>query len=79
MINQQHREVAVLKKLDHPNVVNLYEVIDDPAIDQLYLVFEYVENGVIMDPEEDGSMTSFPEEEVRSFMQDAVGGLAYGK
>ena len=32
-----YREVAILKKLDHPNVVKLIEVLDDPAEDNLYL------------------------------------------
>lgn len=36
-IDRVHREIAVLKKLDHPNVVRLIEVLDDPAQDNLYL------------------------------------------
>jgi hypothetical protein len=42
IVNGIPQEVAMLKKLTHPNMVNLYEVIDDPRIDRLYLVFEYV-------------------------------------
>jgi [calcium/calmodulin-dependent protein kinase] kinase len=34
-------EIAILKKLDHPNVVELYEVLDDPTKDGMYMVFEY--------------------------------------
>lgn len=34
-------EIAILKKLDHPNVVELYEVLDDPSKDGMYMVFEY--------------------------------------
>ena len=37
-----HREIAILKKLNHPNVVKLVEVLDDPNEDNLYLVFELV-------------------------------------
>ena len=31
------REIAILKKLDHPNVVKLFEVLDDPEEDDLYM------------------------------------------
>lgn len=37
------REINVLKKLQHPNIMALYDVIDTPK--QLYLILEYV-NGV---------------------------------
>lgn len=30
-------EVAILKKLNHPHVVKLYEVLDDPNDDPLYM------------------------------------------
>lgn len=35
------REIAIMKKLNHPNVVHLYEVIDDPRSNQVYLILEY--------------------------------------
>lgn len=31
------REIAIMKKLDHPNVVQLHEVIDDEEGDKLYM------------------------------------------
>ncbi|XP_074828911.1 calcium/calmodulin-dependent protein kinase kinase 2 isoform X3 [Natator depressus] len=37
-IEQVHQEIAILKKLDHPNVVKLVEVLDDPSEDHLYMV-----------------------------------------
>jgi len=41
------REIAILKKIRHPNVVGLYEVIDDPDYKKIYMVLEYVELGEI--------------------------------
>ncbi|CAJ0833811.1 11817_t:CDS:2, partial [Entrophospora sp. SA101] len=41
-------EVAVLKKLNHPNVVKLFEVLDDPENDSLYMddILKIVDFGV---------------------------------
>ena len=36
-LDRVYREIAILKKLDHPNVVKLVEVLDDPARDNLYM------------------------------------------
>ena len=36
-LEQVYREIAILKKLDHPNVVRLVEVLDDPDEDHLYV------------------------------------------
>lgn len=41
------REVAILKKAHHPNVVRLEEVIDDPTTKKVYIILEFVENGEI--------------------------------
>ncbi|KAK4988850.1 hypothetical protein LTR50_003695 [Elasticomyces elasticus] len=41
------REVAILKKARHPNIVALLEVIDDPARKKVYIVLEHVELGEI--------------------------------
>ncbi|CAG0912431.1 unnamed protein product, partial [Notodromas monacha] len=36
-MDQIRREVAILRKLDHPNVVKLVDVLDDPDDDNLYM------------------------------------------
>lgn len=36
-LEKVYREIAILKKLDHPNVVKLVEVLDDPAEDNIYM------------------------------------------
>lgn len=45
--NRVKKEVAILKKARHPNVVSLLEVIDDPNKKKVYIVLEFVEHGEI--------------------------------
>ncbi|XP_036339040.1 calcium/calmodulin-dependent protein kinase kinase 2-like [Rhagoletis pomonella] len=47
-LERVYREIAVLKKIDHPNVVKLVEVLDDPMEDSLYMVFELVKQGHVL-------------------------------
>uniref|UniRef100_A0A2K6V4N6 calcium/calmodulin-dependent protein kinase n=1 Tax=Saimiri boliviensis boliviensis TaxID=39432 RepID=A0A2K6V4N6_SAIBB len=39
-LERVYQEIAILKKLDHVNVVKLIEVLDDPAEDNLYLALQ---------------------------------------
>ena len=45
-------EVAVLKRLAHRNVIRLFEVLDDPDADALYLVQEFCELGAVFTEKE---------------------------
>jgi [calcium/calmodulin-dependent protein kinase] kinase len=42
------REIAVMKMIQHPNLVSLYEVIDNEEMEKLYMVIEYIPLGEIM-------------------------------
>ena len=35
-------ECEILKKLDHPNVIRLYELIDDLSNDSIYLILDFI-------------------------------------
>ena len=42
------KEIAILKQLNHPNVVKLFECITDDAAQSVYLILNYVTGGAIM-------------------------------
>ncbi|XP_039004764.1 serine/threonine-protein kinase GRIK1-like isoform X1 [Hibiscus syriacus] len=69
------REVLIMKFLEHPNIVNLIEVIDDPAMDQFYMVLEYVEGKWAC--EDSGPRGGIGEETARKYVRDIVSGLMY--
>jgi len=46
------REIAIMRKLDHPNVVNMHDVIDDVFANKLYMVMDFCKHGAIMDSHE---------------------------
>eukprot|EP01062_Namystynia_karyoxenos_P062908 TRINITY_DN55762_c0_g1_i1.p1 TRINITY_DN55762_c0_g1~~TRINITY_DN55762_c0_g1_i1.p1 ORF type:complete len:1039 (+),score=290.03 TRINITY_DN55762_c0_g1_i1:109-3225(+) len=50
------REVAIMKRLKHPNVIGLHEVIDDPECDKMYVIMDLAENGCIFRLDHDPPM-----------------------
>uniref|UniRef100_A0AC34RF06 Protein kinase domain-containing protein n=1 Tax=Panagrolaimus sp. JU765 TaxID=591449 RepID=A0AC34RF06_9BILA len=68
------REIAILKKLSHPNVVKLVEVLDDPADNYLYMVFEYVERRSLLELPTDNPLD---EETAWKYFRDTLKGLEY--
>ncbi|CAM6073619.1 unnamed protein product, partial [Sphagnum tenellum] len=69
------REVAIMKQLDHPNVVHLVEVIDDPENDRFYMVLEYAEGGWIF--EGSGPTGGIGDAVSQRYLRDVVAGLMY--
>jgi len=39
------REIAIMKQCLHPNVLRLFEVLDDPNVNKMYLILEYMKKG----------------------------------
>ncbi|XP_065370906.1 calcium/calmodulin-dependent protein kinase kinase 2 isoform X2 [Calliphora vicina] len=73
-LDRVYREIAVLKKLDHPNVVKLVEVLDDPVEDSLYMVFELVKQGEVLSVPTKNPLS---EERAWSVFRDTLLGLEY--
>ena len=46
-MSQLNNEIKILKILDHPNIVKLYEIYQDPK--NIYLITEYLDGGELFD------------------------------
>lgn len=93
MLERGLKEIAVLKKTRHENVLGLEEIIYDNVKDKVYLVLEYCEHGDLMDYDEetnsfsinkyfikegeDPSEANYSESEIIKFILDIASGLSY--
>ncbi|KAL0587648.1 hypothetical protein ABG067_002667 [Albugo candida] len=68
------REIAIMKKLQHRNVVRLVEVIDDPSSAKIYLVQEYVKHNLM---DQIAIMRGLTEQVARRYLRDLLLGLHY--
>ena len=70
------REIAIMRKLDHTNVIGLKDVIDDAYINKLYMVMTYCPRGALMDSQK-LPCAPLDFESTRKWFVDAVLGLDY--
>jgi serine/threonine protein kinase len=70
-------EIAIMKKLHHPNLVQLYEVLDDPEEDSIYMVMEICKGGVVMKVALGTQAPPYSENECRCWFRDLVLGIEY--
>ncbi|EFY90774.1 CMKK2 protein [Metarhizium acridum CQMa 102] len=70
-------EIAIMKKLNHPNLVQLIEVLDDPEEDSLYMVMEMCKKGVIMTVGLDENAVPYNDESCRHWFRDLLLGIEY--
>ncbi|XP_051255071.1 calcium/calmodulin-dependent protein kinase kinase 1b [Dicentrarchus labrax] len=73
-LEKVYKEIAILKKLDHHNVVKLVEVLDDPDEDGLHMAFELMTKGPVMEVPTDDPFT---EDQARFYFRDVVLGIEY--
>lgn len=71
-----HREIAILKKCQHPNIVRLIEVLDDESSRKIYLVLEYCAKGEIKWQTPDGK-AMLTREQARGAARNVALGLEY--
>ncbi|KAG8863090.1 hypothetical protein FRB96_009270 [Tulasnella sp. 330] len=72
------REIAIMKKCHHPNVVQLKEVIDDPHNKRIFLILEYMQGGEVKwrtGPPDDLPLLTV--EQIRNIFRQVILGLEY--
>lgn len=67
------REIAILKRIDHNNVLRLIEVIDSSINDKLYIVTEFMHGGVVY---KEGK-PPLELDRCRRYFRDVLSGLEY--
>lgn len=70
-------EIAIMKKLNHPSLVSLIEVLDDPEDDSLWMVLEMCKKGVIMKVGLDEDADPYSVEQCRHWFRDLILGIEY--
>ena len=72
-------EVAIMKRLNHPNLVNLIDVIEDRVTKTLNIVMEFVNGGAIIEDEDivDGTVKPMSEKDAKHCFRQLIMGLEY--
>ena len=70
-INKLENEVQLLMRLDHPNVIRTYQVIDSE--EECYVVMQYASGGEMMDYL--AAKSKLNEDEARKFFAQLISGL----
>lgn len=88
------REIAILKKIDCQNIIQLREIIHDDEKEKIWLIMEFLEKGPILEFDEETETFSinrhflladderdifYTEDEIRDFLRGIVSGLDYCK
>ena len=78
------RELEIMKRLSHPNIIQISEIIDDPENEKLYMVMDYCSKGPIMDWRPTSREFFFPwtnqdisQSQLRTFIRQMTEGLIY--
>ncbi|KAL2335477.1 hypothetical protein Fmac_016690 [Flemingia macrophylla] len=69
------REISILRRLDHPNIMKLEGIITSRLSNSIYLVFEYMEHdlaGLVSRPE-----IVFSESQIKCYMRQLLSGLEH--
>lgn len=74
----------MMKKMHHPNIAKLHEVINDPSYHKIYLVIDFCEMSHIMDWDDNdlsfyvrNEQNKYTEKEIANIFSQVILGLDY--
>ena len=70
------QEMSCLTKIDHINIIKLYEIIDDPSTEKIYLVMDYLSGGSLADKLEKHE-EGLEIEQVRKYFKALISAVHY--
>ena len=68
------REIAIMKKLNHKNMVKLIDVLSDADENKLYMIMEYLQQGTLFDKAKNGTLEL---SKIWNYFREIVLGLEY--
>ena len=77
------KEIAILKRLQHENIVKVIDVLDNPDEDKLYIVMEYLPSGALLpdwepnNGDQNCNINPLSEETVRVIYRDIALAMLY--
>jgi len=74
-LDKLYKEIEIMKILDHPNIIKLYESFDDDKNNKIFLVMELCQGGEMFDRIIDAG--HFSEPQAATVMQQIVRGIFY--
>lgn len=77
LLLRSQEEIAVLKRLKHPNIVHYRECLLDQQHGGTYVTFEYLARGTLMDASKLEGVQPIPENSARELIRDVVNALEY--
>ena len=66
------KEIAILKKLDHPNIIKLIEILHNYKKEKIYLILEYADYGDIVDYDEENNIFSINKNIIKIYNEKKI-------
>ncbi|KAL0235763.1 hypothetical protein GEMRC1_002345 [Eukaryota sp. GEM-RC1] len=70
-------EIAILRKLEHPNILHLLDFVVDPDAQKIYIVTEFCDMGTLIKDSDIGSYKPLPPAKARKIFGQIVTGLYF--